>query len=48
MKCSCCHEEADSVLETQASGVSFLCFDCSEFLFSTYISQGAAEYECLA
>lgn len=47
MKCTCCGEEADSVLETQASGVSMLCTDCAESVFFT-ICQGAAEYECLA
>lgn len=46
MKCTCCGEEADSVLETQASGVSFLCFECGELLFSAYISQGVSDEAC--
>lgn len=47
MKCSCCGEEADSVLETQASGVSWLCTDCAESVFFT-ICQGVASNECQA
>lgn len=43
MKCSCCGGDADTVLETEASGVSFLCFECGELTFAIYISQGAAE-----
>jgi len=46
MKCTCCGEEADSVLETLASGVSFLCEECGELLFLSIISQGRNEYEC--
>lgn len=52
MKCSCCGGDADTVLETEASGVSFLCEICSNAVFMSmgtivnnpiYISQGAAE-----
>lgn len=34
MRCQCCGEEADSVLETPASGVSLLCQECSESIFT--------------
>lgn len=44
---SCCGEEADSVLETPASGISFLCSECSGFAF-TVICQGTAEHEYTA
>lgn len=43
MKCTCCNEEADSVLETQASGVSWLCEDCADSIFVLIVSQGVAE-----
>jgi len=44
MKCTCCGEEADSVLETLASGVSWLCQDCADAAFiQVSYSQGAAE-----
>lgn len=47
MKCECgCGEEADSVLETQASGVSFLCEFCAEQAFIHVISsQGVAVHD---
>lgn len=44
MKCQCCHEEADSVLETQASGVSLLCEECSESIFTVIVCQGVTEH----
>lgn len=45
LRCTCCGMPADSVLETPASGVSFLCESCSESIFFT-ICQGAGEHEC--
>lgn len=45
MKCTCCGEEADSVLETQASGVSFLCELCADLAFIAVISKGLPDYE---
>lgn len=44
MKCTCCGEEADSVLETQASGVSFLCEFCADQAFIHVIANGVAEH----
>lgn len=44
MKCTCCGEEADSVLETQASGISLLCEECSESIFTVILCQGVAEH----
>lgn len=44
LRCTCCGSDADTVLETPASGVSFLCESCSESIFFT-ICQGAAENE---
>lgn len=46
LRCTCCGMPADSVLETPASGVSFLCFECGELLFSAYISQGGSDEAC--
>lgn len=43
MICQCCHEEADSVLETAAGGISFLCEACSSSIFFL-ICQGVAEH----
>lgn len=37
MKCTCCTEEADRVVETEASGISFMCESCSDALFLTYL-----------
>lgn len=34
MKCTCCGEEADSVLETLLGGVSFVCQDCADSFFA--------------
>lgn len=48
MKCTCCGEEADSVLETQASGVSFLCEECADNAFLMIICHGVAEHVQLA
>lgn len=44
MKCTCCNEEADSVLETQASGVSFLCQECADSIFVLIGRQGVTEH----
>lgn len=43
MKCSCCGGDADTVLETEASGVSFLCELCADGAFTLIVCQGAAE-----
>lgn len=47
MKCSCCGGDADTVLETEASGVSFMCEDCVDAWFSglnNHLWPGAIEH----
>lgn len=41
MRCQCCGEPADSVLETLLGGVSWLCQDCADAVLMN-ICQGAA------
>lgn len=49
MICTCCHEDADSVLETAAGGVSWLCEDCASAAFIFIIRQGeSCETYCMA
>lgn len=48
MRCTCCGSVADSVLETQASGVSWLCEDCADSIFVLIISQGGQGNVCEA
>jgi hypothetical protein len=38
MRCQCCGEEADTVLETELCGVSFMCADCSDAWFIAKMS----------
>lgn len=39
MKCSCCGEEAEAILETEPSGISWLCQDCSDAFFIAQMSK---------
>lgn len=48
MRCTCCGEEADTVLETPDSGVSFLCGDCSDACFSMLSETWAHEADATA
>jgi hypothetical protein len=52
MKCECCKESADTIVETENSSF-FLCENCGESLFLAYLlpkyeSQGLVSYECQA
>lgn len=45
MKCSCCGEEAEAILETEPSGISWLCQDCSDAFFIAQMSKNTQGIE---